>query len=127
MLTADGILKSDDLGELVKVDVPEWGGHVFVKIMSGIERDRWEIAATNLMKAPSNANIRAGLCAVTICDEKGERLFHDTDVDALGKKSSLALDRVFGVSRKINRLTDEELDELEKNSVAALSGDSGSN
>jgi len=115
MLTADGILNSSDLSDLKKVNVPEWGGEVYIRVMTGIERDRWEIAATSAMKDTQTLNIRATLCAICICDDKGKRLFTDEQAQALGEKSSLALGRVFEVARHLNRLTDRDLEELEGN------------
>ena len=115
MLSADEILKAPDIDGIEKLNVPEWGGEICVKIMTGAERDRWEMQTTALLKNPANINIRASLCAMTICDEKGKRLFTDAQVDELGKKSSIALDRVFTVAQRLNRLTNSDLEELEKN------------
>ena len=41
MLTKDQILKSDDLPS-EEVSVPEWGGSVMVRSMTGYERDQFE-------------------------------------------------------------------------------------
>ena len=65
MLTKEQILESDDLKTEV-VDVPEWGGEVTIRIMSGTERDAFEQALYE--SAPKNKgvslkNIRARLCA----------------------------------------------------------------
>ncbi len=115
MINAEQILLSTDTQELEKVLVPEWDGHVFVRIMSGSERDRWELSQMDLIKSPGAVNIRAGLCIMTVCDEKGERLFDDSQAVALGKKSAVALDRIFDVARRVNKLTDGDIEELEKN------------
>lgn len=126
MLTAKDILKCNDTADLRRVDVPEWGGEVYVKVMSGAERDKWELSTTELLKNPSAANIRASLCLITICDDKGKRLFDDAQLIELGKKSSIVLERIFNISREINRLRDEDIEELEKNLAAGRPGDSGS-
>ncbi len=115
MLTAEQILKSSDLGETEKVDVPEWGGHVYVRVMTGAERDRWEMTATKLVQQADGVNIRALFCSVVMCDENGNRLFNDSQASELGGKSAIALTRVFDKARKLNRVTDEDLEELEKN------------
>lgn len=115
MLTADQILGSPDIAGIEKVAVPEWGGDVYVKVMTGAERDRWELTQSQILKDPVNLNIRASLCAVTLCDEKGNRLFSDFQIDELGNKSAIVLDRIFDVARKLNKLTNDDLDELEKN------------
>ncbi len=64
---------------------------------------------------------------MVICDESGTRLFKDKQIGELGEKSSIALDRIFAVAKRINKLADSDLDELEKNSDAASRGASGSN
>jgi hypothetical protein len=127
MLSAEQILKANDQADIKKIDVPEWGGFVYVRIMSGKERDRWELLVSKSVDKPQTANIRASLCAMTICDEKGKRVFTDNQIESLGAKSSTALDRVFSVSKTINRLSDDDLEELEKNSLAAVPAASGSN
>jgi hypothetical protein len=115
MLTAEKILKTEDISQPQKVHIPEWGGDVYVRVMTGVERDRWELSAQSSIDKPATANVRASLCAVTICDEKGKRLFTDNQAAALGAKSAVALNRVYEVSKRINRLTDEDIEELEKN------------
>ena len=127
MKTADEILNYDDTLKREKVDVPEWETELFVKVMSGAERDRWELSTTALLKTPNLANIRASLCVMTICDEKGKRLFTDEQINALGEKSAVVLDRIFDIARRINRLNDDDIEELEKNLEPAVRAVSGSN
>ena len=115
-LTGEQILKADDVGEIVEVDVPEWGGTVCVKVMDGAGRDRWELQTTKALESPATANVRAGLVAACACDDKGKRLFTDNQAAALGKKSATALDRVYDVAKQINKLEDGDIEELEKNS-----------
>jgi len=126
MLSAKDILDAGDTKERQRVEVPEWGGHVYVKIMTGAERDRWELSATEQLKTPTTANIRATLCLFTICDNKGERLFGDDQLGELGQKSAIALERVFQAARKINRINDNDVEELEKNLEPAVRAVSGS-
>ena len=77
MLNRDDILKATD----IKIEpVEAWGGTVYVKGMTGKERDQFE-ASVIKMKGKSQdinlANVRAKLCVMTICDDKGVRLFTD--------------------------------------------------
>ena len=55
------------------------------------------------------------LCAATICDDQGVRMFTNKQVGDLSKKSGHALDRVFTVAQRVNKITDDEIEELEKN------------
>lgn len=128
LLTKDAILSADDL-VTEDVEVPEWGGTVRVRAISGAERDAFEQAivtrkgknvTTNL------ANIRAKMVALCVVDENGQRLFGDKDVLLLGTKSAAALDRVFTVAQQLAGLTDKDVDELAENLEPGQSDDSTS-
>lgn len=117
LLTKDAILAANDL-ITEDVDVPEWGGTVRVRAISGTERDTFEqtIVTRRGKNVQTNlANIRAKMVALCVVDEAGQRLFNDSDVAALGKKSAAALDRVFTVAQRLAGLTDEDVDELAEN------------
>lgn len=68
-------------------------------------------------------NLRAKLVALTIVDEEGNRIFSQQDVNLLGKKSALALNRVFEVAQRLNGLKPEDVEELTKNSESDQSDD----
>lgn len=116
-LTREAILQADDLPREM-IEVPEWGGSVYVRALSGAERDAYEAAClekrgksyeTNLQ------NLRAKLCALTVCAEDGKRLFTEADIDALGGKSAAALDRLFAAAKRLSGLGAEDVEELAKN------------
>ena len=114
VLNKDAILEAQDI-ETEEVAVPEWGGAVYVKGMTGTERDSFEasIVQQRGKNASVNmANIRAKLAAWTICDEKGERLFTDKDAVKLGKKSASALQRVFDVAQRLSGISGDDVEEL---------------
>lgn len=126
LLTRDQILGTQDLG-FEDVDVPEWGGTVRVKMLTGTERDAFEqeLVIRQGKKTQVNlTNIRARLVALCVADENGQRLFSQADVTELGKKSSLALNRVFAVAQRLNGLTEEDIEELAGNSGTGQSEDS---
>jgi len=106
-LSRDSILTATDLKK-EEVAVPEWGGSVFVRTMSGSERDAFESVQ---LKDP-HKDFRARMAVQTVCDENGELLFSPADVDAVGKKSAAALDRVFALACRINGFTKQDVDEL---------------
>lgn len=114
MLNANDILNSND-STLEKISIPEWGGDAFIRTMSGGERDSWEMYAAKQLEKTNNVNLRARLASLTLCDEKGNRLFKDDQVQALSKKSAKALDRVYEAAIKLNKLSDEDIEALEKN------------
>lgn len=118
--------KEDILGtpcaKVEKVLVPEWGGYVYIRVMKSAERDAFEAAALDRKGANKMANIRARLAAIVLCDESGKRLFADSDAVQLGEKFASALDRIFEAASKLNRLSKEDVDELEKNSESPQPG-----
>src|SRR5690349_15146048 len=116
MLSKDQILSATDL-PLEEVPVPEWGGSVFVKTMSGTERDAFEEGIVEARKSGTElVNIRARLAVYVVCDKTGARLFTDDDAEALGKKSGKALDRIFSVAQRLSGIGDSDVAELEGNS-----------
>jgi hypothetical protein len=123
------ILEAKDREKFEEVEVPEWGGIVLVRVIGGDERDRFE---ASIMKRRGDdvqlnmENIRARLVALSVVDENGERLFSDADVIELGKKSGVALDRVYEIAQRINGLTKKDVKELAKNSELDQDGGSSS-
>jgi hypothetical protein len=122
MLSKEQILNATDL-KTETVKVPEWGGEVAIRAMTGTERDAFEMSVASDGKIDM-VNIRAKLCALTIVDQAGVRLFTDTDVIALGAKSAKALDRIFARSQKLSGISKDDIKEMEKNSEAIQSEDS---
>jgi hypothetical protein len=114
MLTKDQILAATQL-PVEEVNVPEWGGTVFVRTMTGTERDQCEQAILTAKEKKRRLNVRAMYAVRTIIDEKGNRLFADNDADELAKTSAKALDRIFGVALRMSGVKEEDIAELEKN------------
>lgn len=123
----DQILSCEDRPAPVPVSVPEWPCKtVHVRVMSGAERDSYD--QSNYERSKRNEPIsRAELLVRCICDESGNRTFEDKDAPALARKNAIVLDRIWDQARRMNGMTAEAAESLEKNSDAAPSGDSGSN
>jgi hypothetical protein len=120
-LNKAAILSAGDV-TLNKVHVPEWGGDVFIKTISGIDRDRFEEGySEQKMK-----NFRSRFLVLTLCDDKGDRLFTDTEVDELSKKSSIVLNRLFEKAWSMNAFSNEAVDELGNDSTVVPSDGSTS-
>lgn len=112
MLTKEAILSADDLPR-ERVSVPEWGGDVFVRTMTGTDRDAFEASLIG-NKDGRMENVRARLVSLTLCNEIGTRIFGDDDIAALGAKSAKALDRVFAVAQRLNGIGVEQADAAKK-------------
>lgn len=127
LLSRSTILETKDLNS-EDVPVPEWGGTVRVRALTGEERDAFEIqlAGDGDKKKRDLNNLRAKLVARSVVDEAGARIFTDDDVHKLGLKSAAALDTVFTVAQRLSGLRKEDVEELAGNSDAATSGASTS-
>jgi hypothetical protein len=132
-LSRNDILSHDDFRK-EKVEVPEWDGYVYVKGLTSLERDQWENSLYEVKKGNSGSevlmkreNIRARFCAVSVVDESNTLMFSPADLEALGRKSALALERIFTVAQRLSGLTAEDLEELEKNLKKAPDATSPSN
>lgn len=129
-LTREQILECIDR-RVEKLNVPAWGGDVYVRSLTGTERDEWE--QENLVKDPRTKeysyrlrNIRARLVVKTVCDENGTRIFTDRDADRIGEKNAAVLTKVYEVAARLSGITPEDVEELAKNSGADESAGSTS-
>jgi len=108
--------------EIVKVDLGN-DNFVFVRQMTGRERDRFE---QSLIKENKNAeggyeksleDFRAKLAVCTACDEQGNMIFAAEDYPTLSQNMSAArLERIVNVAQKINKISEEDKENLVKNS-----------
>ena len=112
MLNRNDILNTQDL-PTETVNVPEWGGDVIVKTMTGLQRDKFEQAVFH-DGIKDLVNIRARLCSMSIVDEAGKALFSDIDIEVLGRKNAKALDRVFAIAKKLSGIGRAEMNALKK-------------
>lgn len=109
---------ADILQELVPV--PEWGGEVAVRGMSGAELDQYQAASVEMrgqQRVLRLENLRARLLVTCMVDAAGRRLFTPQDVRALGEKSAAALERVAAVARRLSGLTGDDEEEEEGDAV----------
>jgi hypothetical protein len=128
VLTREAILAAPDIQQEV-VAVPEWGGDVIVRGLSGAQRDAFEASVVEQKGKKTEMkldNIRARLVALSVVDEKGKLLFSDKDVVALGKKSARPLQRLWDKARELSGLSDDDVEELAKNSSSDQGDDSSS-
>lgn len=122
VLSRDAIKKASDW-KIEKVEVPEWGGEVCIKTLSGTERDLFEDGyAEQKMK-----NFRSRFLVLTLCDEAGERLYEDNEAEELGSKSSVVINRLFEKAWGLNAFRSEDIDALGNGSPSAPSESSTSN
>jgi len=105
-LSRDQILSKNDI-DIKEIDVPEWGGSVFIRQLTRGEQDNYlkrqygETKLTQDNKAKnqqiSAVNIYghdAYLVACGVCDEEGKPLFKADDIEALKKKNGAVIGRI---------------------------------
>ncbi|MGH7206891.1 MAG: hypothetical protein ACREI2_11865 [Nitrospiraceae bacterium] len=103
-LTRAQILASRRDRKPVRLEVPEWGGDVYVRVLSAAD----QMAISDELP-PTEVPIQILLhCLV---DESGERIFTDGDQDELAKEDFPIIMRVFSFVAKLNGLSTKELDE----------------
>jgi hypothetical protein len=105
--------------------IPEWDGHVYIKTLTGRERDAFE--ASLIKEVPrddgegtkeiqTTENVRAKLLIWTLCDKDGKQLFSMEQADALGDLPANGLTRAYNLSSKVNAMSDADVKDLAKNS-----------
>jgi len=114
------------------VPMPEWGGTVRVRGMTGTERSAVEatmIASRGQkfeVRADALKTIRERTVATCLVDENGGRLYGDKEISALGRKSAQSIQRLFDVAQRLSGMSEAETAAIEGNSEAAPSGNSDS-
>ena len=124
LLTKDAILAADDI-KTERVPVPEWGGDVMVRGLTGTQRDLWEASMSvrrGKTMVPDMRNFRARLVVLCVVDETGALVFHDGDVDALAGKSGAALDRLYSKSAALSGIGEADVEELTKDFATGPDG-----
>ena len=133
-LTRDDILNAQDQ-ETEDIEVPQWGGSVTIRSLTGTERDKYEASLVSYqrddqgrpqVKSIELDNLRARLISLVAIDEKGERLFSPTDVLRLGEKNAAALDLLFEAAQKLSKLTKPAIEAAKEALGNAPSGEPGS-
>jgi len=119
LLTKMEVLQVQDK-KYMDVEVPEWDGSVRVGVMSGTDREKFESFVQSRIssdgKTTNMSDVRATLLSLVLVDGKGERMFSQDDVKALGDKNGAVLARLADVAMRVNGLTKESVEELRKNS-----------
>jgi hypothetical protein len=127
-LTREQIRGAKDI-VIEAVFIPEWGGTIYIRGLMGCKRDAFEGSRIRLKDNKVEMvhdNTRARLVSMTACDELGQLLFTEDDVEWLGEKSASALDQAFEVAQRLSALRPVDLEQKVKNSGAALSVNSSS-
>lgn len=131
LLNREALLKRDEL-KIEKIELGD-GTHVFVRQMTGRERDLFERSLMREFKDKKGRvdyeknldDFRAKLAVVTICDDNGEMVLKPQDYPLLSQNmSAMKLEKIINVAQKLNSITEEDKEELLKNSGGDQPADS---
>ena len=121
-LSKDDIFKADDL-PTKDMDIPEWGGTLTSRTLTGAERDEWESAFVNQDKIDIRG-LKSRLVQLTTMNGDGQQMFTKADLQKINGKSASVIDRIFQVSQRLSGLTKEDAEEMVENSDAGPAGGS---
>lgn len=139
ILSATDIFAAEQI-TIEPVDVPEWGGAIYVRTMSALQREKYLTSMRKIVGTGKDASVQviltygsAKLVALTACDAQGNLLFDRAPetIEKLSQLSAKAMERVVDAAAKLNGLSDDKPKtpaEEAKNASAGLTGaDAGLN
>lgn len=109
------ILQTQDI-KREPVEVPEWGVTLYVRGMTGRERDAYEESLVEGRGRKARLRLigaRARMVVMCTEDADGNRVFTDADAKILEQKSAAALERLWTRIRDLSGMTPEDEAELE--------------
>lgn len=134
LLDRNSLLKKDTL-KVKRVDLED-DEFVYVREMTGREKDRFEQSLTKQIKnkegvltgVESNTeDFRAKLVVCTVCDENGNLLLEFKDYELLSRNMKASkLAAIAEAATEVNAISKKEQDELVKNSEGDLTASSTS-
>lgn len=108
-------------------DVPELGGTVYVRGLTGKQRDVWEQwCVVGEGKNRHLKNVRGKLLARTLCDEAGTRLLADQDAEWIGDLPGDIISPLYDLAARLSGISEAVKQDLERFSEAEGSGASSS-
>lgn len=108
-----------------RLDLPELGGFVYVKGMTGAERDEFERSCRDA-KGRLRGNTRARLAVHTVINEDGTRVFTDNDIAVVGRIRVDVLQKIFNLAQKLSGISDADVEELGGDSDEPAAGNGSS-
>ena len=125
MLTKDQILAVRP--KVKEVEVPEWGGPVFIRPLTLGERGRFAQMAKPCAENPGQiSRVQATVLSWAICDDQGNPVLDAESIGKLMDKSGEPAAVLFDKILAFSGMTPKAADELEKNSPMIPSSESSS-
>jgi hypothetical protein len=115
LLTREQILAARDVAAR-ELDIPEWGGRIRLRAMTGVDRDEYMTALAAAQKAGEEGQrwhrLMALLVVLCAVDADGNRIFERDDAESLAAKSAAVLERISGEIQAINALGEAQVEQL---------------
>ena len=118
-LTRDQILAARAARKPVRLTVDEWGGDVFIQVLSAADQ-------ASLSNGHPEGEMPVRLLVKALVDDAGQQIFTDEDVPELSKEAFPVILKVFSEAAKVNGLSNKELDEAMLAFATAPDGFNGS-
>lgn len=137
MLGANDLLKGDTLKKEPVIVDDDTGDFVYVRQMTARERDNLEASLTKeirnkngevVRRDQDTSDFRAKIIVRTVCDEQGNNFFSDEHIKFISANwTAEKAERIARVAMRLNKITQEDREELEKNSEGGQAANSSSN
>lgn len=117
VLNRETILQKTDL-KTEKVEVPEWGGDVYVREFTQAERTEFEVESyleEDKKKTDSLKTMKIKTVIMSTVDDKGNNLFTIKDFDVLNRKSACVIDRIWSEAWKLSGMQTGDIEKATKN------------
>jgi hypothetical protein len=123
------ILECDD-DQYAEVEVPEWGGSVRVRSIGAAEREnllRSSVTVEGKSRKIDTPVMRVKIVWLAVVNESNRRMWTTkAELDALGQKSAMSIDRVADVALRLAGITDDTDDDEGKAPSSTTPSDSSS-
>lgn len=114
-LTAEAIFSADDM-DVAPVDVPEWGGLIYVRRLSGRERDEFEQLMSDRKQGRSSLKVQGVIAKVVVlaaCTSDGSKLFNGKDAEGkLNEKACAPLMRIFDAALAVSGMKEDDIENI---------------
>ena len=105
--------------DLVKFEIPELGGSVYIKGMTVVERSKFE-RQFRTRKGDTNDRkmneIRQRMLVACVCDSSGQQLLTDADIEAIGKQRADIVERLVNAAQVACGMSTDDMADIVKNS-----------
>lgn len=114
ILDRAAILSKTDLPVQV-IPVPEWGGEVRIRALTGTQRDALGRSMADSKGKDGAPSYFTTLAALAIVGEDNKTQFTVDDLSVLGELSGLALERVGAAAHEMNHMGAKAVEDAEGN------------